>query len=200
MKNKRVTKGIVAIFSSLVYLAGFGLFIRNVGQSLFGSSGGLGDILFPFMLSALGCFILGWFNSRSLGLASLGVFITFFVGIPLTYLFLSPATESIVKIVMPNTNLMLSGSFSAIWFVLVPVTIIELVTANVIQHKRWITLAIGIVISLLFMWGTETLTSNLGQNSRLDIVRLVVYAPVTWCLIVLSVSYKREMKNDYKNV
>lgn len=191
MKGNIISKGVVVVIPSLMYLVGFGLFIRSIGQSLFGSSGSGVDIAFSLLLSVMSCFIVGWFNSRSLVLAFLGAVITLLIGIPLSYIFLAPITEAIVMGVAPNTNIVLSGSFSAIWFVLTPIIIIEIVTDSVIQNKRWKQLAIGIIISILFMWGIEILTSNFGQNSRLDIGRLIVYAPVTWWLVTFSISYKK---------
>lgn len=182
-------KSATAFFSSLVFLSSFWLLFKKV--DFWDENGGMFDLLLPILINMSACTLLGWVNSRSLKHALLGSVAVLIMGIPIAYVFLSPLAEKVIKIIMPSTTFVSSGSFSGIWFLITPIILIELVTDSVFQSKRWLGLVIGTVLGLLILFGTEVITSNLGQSSTLSEIRLMFYAPISWVLIIITTNYNK---------
>lgn len=124
------------------------------------------------------------------------------IGLPISYLLLAPIAENIIKSIIPRNlalSLGLSGSFSGIWFLVLPIVLIELVTDNVVQQKRWLKLIIGVLVSLLILMGIEVFTLSFGQINHLSGIRLTIYGPVLWGITVVATNYGREETNETKN-
>jgi hypothetical protein len=183
-----VIKVIAAIVAALLFVSSFGLLIAGV--RLLGVPGAPTGGVLSLVLSAGACTLLGWINSRSLRRAIVGTLTVFLVALPLAYLLLSPIAETLLQPLMPNVNLSLSASFSSIWFILSAILAIELVTDDIIQSGRLIYLLGGLIVSLLILLSIEFFTAGHGQSSELSLLRIMIYTPVAWGLIVAIVNFR----------
>jgi len=185
--KSRFVKCLAGCIASLLFVSGF--FLLLPGINFMSGRGSWIDLAVPFIASSSGIFLLGWVNSRSIRLAALATFAAFTVGIPLAFFLTAPLMKWLIQPLLPSTNLALSGSFTFFWFLLTTVLVIEIITDQALREKRRIGLLLGVAFTITLLLIVESITGRFGQSTDLDILRLPLYAPIVWVIVVLSVNF-----------
>jgi hypothetical protein len=187
-------KVIAAIFCALLFMVGFWLLVSQI--DIFG--GGQINPLPALVAGAGACLLLGWVNSRSITRALIGALVAIIIGIPIAFWLLVPIADAIAHEIAPYGSLSASGSFSGIWFLLMVIILIEIITDNGLQPGRWQKMVIGTLIAIVLLIGVEIFTIRFGRTSALSDVKLAIYAPTLWAIIVLATNLQDLVSPKYK--
>ena len=190
-ESQFIPRGLVTALAALLFAAGAILLTGEMSLPSFAGSGTMLEPLLPLLVSGSGIYLLSWFNGRSMKKALFTVFIALILGIPLAFGVLAPVTEWALTLLLPSGNAPASPALAAAWFIILPVLVVELITGDVIPHRRWARLISAGVLSFVLVLFVEFIAADLGQGARLSWLRMLFCAPITWLIVVSLVSVPR---------
>lgn len=197
MNKKRgqlsIRKIILIILASLFFSGGLALLgISGIGI-IFNSFSDWRPIalLLASILACFGsCFLVGWMNSYAYKQTLIGALCAVFIGIPFSYFFLQPLTETFLVdyIPLPYSQLTYSLSFDIIWFLILPILIVEAFTEKYffVQWKKWFLSILLIILVVSVIEVVAIFTLDMGLDGSDQFFRMAFYGPLIWLTIVLG--------------
>jgi hypothetical protein len=76
-----------------------------------------------------------------------------------------------------------------------PIAVIEIITDKILHQDRLYRLAIGLCVATTSLVGIEMLTIHWwGQDNNVDMIKLLVSAPILWATVVTVVNSSRDSR------